>query len=339
VLVEAGYSGLTYEAVATRAATSRAVLYRRWPQRQLLLEAALRRAWTPLDLPDTGELRGDALALLHAINATRAQLITVLMQQLADYYRETGNTLTDLRRIIGMSDRPDPFGSLVARAVERGEIAAIPSCERIMPLDLLRHDLLMRGRPDSADALVDIIDNVWLPLLSLDTSQDSPAPADPNRTGCCGGSQVVEFVDPNRAHVVEGHPLGVEFIGTMPQVASSQVGHPTFLRDELPCSSRLSLQCCDTVAYELAELTEDVQLFGRRVVDENRPDVLDVGLGGRRDLLAPPRCQGRHHAALIGRAGFAHHETTALHAAEVLGESTLLPPERLTRSSTTRSTS
>ncbi|TPX01055.1 helix-turn-helix transcriptional regulator, partial [Schumannella luteola] len=42
-IAEKGYGGLTYEAVATRARTSRAVLYRRWPSREELVLAAIRR--------------------------------------------------------------------------------------------------------------------------------------------------------------------------------------------------------------------------------------------------------------------------------------------------------
>src|ERR1700744_3783867 len=62
----AGYQAMTMEAVADRAGTSRAVLYRRWPKRAELVVAALRRH-RPIssgEVPDTGSLRGDVLALL-----------------------------------------------------------------------------------------------------------------------------------------------------------------------------------------------------------------------------------------------------------------------------------
>src|SRR5580658_5732141 len=57
----AGYQALTMEAVADRAGTSRAVLYRRWPKKAELVVAALRRHRPILsgDVPDTGSLRGD----------------------------------------------------------------------------------------------------------------------------------------------------------------------------------------------------------------------------------------------------------------------------------------
>src|SRR6478735_6906421 len=46
-LVTRGYEELTYEAVASRAGTSRAVLYRRWPTKRELALAALRRKAPP----------------------------------------------------------------------------------------------------------------------------------------------------------------------------------------------------------------------------------------------------------------------------------------------------
>ena len=42
-LTEAGYAAFTMEGVAARAKTSRAVLYRRWPNRPQLVVAALGR--------------------------------------------------------------------------------------------------------------------------------------------------------------------------------------------------------------------------------------------------------------------------------------------------------
>src|ERR1700722_815754 len=61
-----GYQALTMEAVADRAGTSRAVLYRRWPKKAELVVAALRRRRPMLsgEVRDTGSLRGDVVAVL-----------------------------------------------------------------------------------------------------------------------------------------------------------------------------------------------------------------------------------------------------------------------------------
>src|ERR1700678_3534663 len=66
-----GYASLTFEAVADRAGTSRAVLYRRWRNRTELVIAAMRRHRPVIsgEVPDTGGLRGDVLALLSRMSA------------------------------------------------------------------------------------------------------------------------------------------------------------------------------------------------------------------------------------------------------------------------------
>jgi AcrR family transcriptional regulator len=169
VLTEAGYRGLTYEAVAARAGTSRPVLYRRWPQREELLLAALRARWMaePVEMPDTGSLRGDALALLRSAGAGRSRFATVMSVQLTEYFRDTGTSLNDLREQLGIRGRPSGMETIVARAVERGELPAAPRSSRVvnLPFDLFRHDMLMTMKPLDEAAIVEIVDEVWLPLL------------------------------------------------------------------------------------------------------------------------------------------------------------------------------
>lgn len=173
VLVDSGYSGFTYDAIAVRAQTSRAVLYRRWPQRRQLLERVLQHFWTPIEIPDTGSLREDGIALLRAVNNGRAELMTVLTQQLADYFRETGTTPARLRHTLGIADRENPFEAIIARSVERGELESAPTTPRILglPLDLLRQDMMMHVGADSEDAITEIIDRIWLPLLHHESSE------------------------------------------------------------------------------------------------------------------------------------------------------------------------
>ncbi|MGW4395767.1 TetR/AcrR family transcriptional regulator [Amycolatopsis nivea] len=169
VLVEQGYHGFTHETVAARAGTSKPVLYRRWPRREDLLVATLARHWRPIDLPDTGSLREDALALLRTVNAERSRLVILLRIQLADYFRETGTSFGELRSRLLPEDRTPPFATIVDRAVERGELTAAPRPERVvnLPFDLVRHDMLMAMGEVPDQAIVEIVDTVWLPLLGL----------------------------------------------------------------------------------------------------------------------------------------------------------------------------
>ncbi|MFF3891290.1 TetR/AcrR family transcriptional regulator [Streptomyces sp. NPDC001914] len=57
---EAGYAGLSIEAVGRRAGVGKHTIYRRWPSKAALLLDALSRVWTSdLDYRDTGNVRED----------------------------------------------------------------------------------------------------------------------------------------------------------------------------------------------------------------------------------------------------------------------------------------
>lgn len=164
---EAGYAGLTFEAVASRAQTSRAVLYRRWPTREELVRAAIRHVGqrTPRLEPDTGSLRDDVLAMLRHSNASRYGMWVVLSVQLADFYAETGVTPAELRRDL-IGDRPSQMPLLMERAIARGEARpGIPERVLRVPFDLFRSEAILRlGRVPDAE-LVAIVDEVFLPLV------------------------------------------------------------------------------------------------------------------------------------------------------------------------------
>ena len=166
-LAEQGYGALTYEAVAARARTSRAVLYRRWPTREALVRAAVRHlgARTPRIDPDTGSLREDVLAALRYSNETRLGMWMVLSVQLAGFYAETGITPAELRLDM-IGDAPSPFRAAIARAIARGEARSDLS-ERVLrvPFDLFRSEAILRLGQVPEEDLVSIVDEVFLPLV------------------------------------------------------------------------------------------------------------------------------------------------------------------------------
>jgi AcrR family transcriptional regulator len=171
VLVERGYAGFTFEAIAERAGTSRPVLYRRWPQREDLLLATFAKHWwsQPIEVPDTGRLRDDAVGYLRNAGSRRAHLITLVSVQLMDYFRDTGTSLAELRDKLRPRGVPTALETIVARAVERGELSEAPRTARIMnlPFDLFRHDMLTTMRPVPDEMIAEIVDDVWLPLLGV----------------------------------------------------------------------------------------------------------------------------------------------------------------------------
>src|ERR1700727_42549 len=79
-LVEAGFARLTMESAAARAKTGVAVLYRRWPNKDDLVLAAIRHPGMPPPVhpPDPGPLRGDMTALLGNASSTRVSFAAIV---------------------------------------------------------------------------------------------------------------------------------------------------------------------------------------------------------------------------------------------------------------------
>ena len=168
-LVEAGYSGFSYEAIAARAGTSRPVLYRRWARREDLLVAVLQKFWfsQPIEVPDTGSLRDDVVGFLRNANAGRSRILTVISVQLMDYFRDTGTSFGELREVLHVPERATGAEQILTRAVARGEIPDAPLPPRVinLPFDLMRHEIFMTMREIPDATLLQIVDDVWIPLL------------------------------------------------------------------------------------------------------------------------------------------------------------------------------
>ncbi|WP_019971403.1 TetR/AcrR family transcriptional regulator [Mycobacterium sp. 141] len=169
-LNEHGYDDFTIDGVAARARTSRAVLYRRWPGKPELVHAALIAATIkdPLILPDTGSLRGDVINLLQQSNSQRGHLAVTVVSRLGDFYRDTGTRIAELRDALEVQGGAT-MNKLIARAVARGEIGPDQIKGRVaqLPTDLLRHDVLVTLAPLTDQAIEEIVDTVFLPLVRL----------------------------------------------------------------------------------------------------------------------------------------------------------------------------
>lgn len=167
-LVEAGYERFTIEAVATRSGSARSVLYRRWPSRLELLEAVIRHrgAADRIPVPDTGTLRGDVLAAMSEFNDRRSRIIGLIAARLGAYFEEPNGSPQQLRALF-ISHGPTAMETIVQRAVERGELATVPP-DRIvsLPADLVRHEMLMTMAAVPAEAIREIVDDVFLPLAT-----------------------------------------------------------------------------------------------------------------------------------------------------------------------------
>ena len=168
-LVEAGFARLTMESVATRAKTGVAVLYRRWPNKDDLVLAAIRHYGTmnPVDVPDTGSLRGDLIALLGEFSNARTSFAAIISAVFSGLLASTGLTPAEVREKV-IADRPLSSDQIFTRAHERGEIDldSLSPAVLAMPFDLMRHDMLMTYKPISEERVLAIVDDIFLPLVA-----------------------------------------------------------------------------------------------------------------------------------------------------------------------------
>ena len=157
-----GYSNFTMEAVAGRAGTSKPVIYRRWPSRATLVLAALRQQSFSIadDVPDTGDLRKDTLAVLHHLRDRQevfgAEVVHGLLAELRDVPPGVFEIL------------PNVMMAVLAHAVARGEARRDRLTTRVaaLPGNLVRHEMMIGRGPITDDFLREIVDEVFLPLVA-----------------------------------------------------------------------------------------------------------------------------------------------------------------------------
>ena len=166
-LQAAGYAGLTMEAVADRAGTSRAVLYRRWRNRPELVLAVIRRHRPVLsgEIPDTGTLRDDVLALLRRMSARLAEIgPETVYGLLGDYLSDADMFARSRDQLLSIS--AEVMETILKRAAGRGEArAGVENRIATLPTALFRNELFLARTPPSEGTLVEIVDDVFLPLV------------------------------------------------------------------------------------------------------------------------------------------------------------------------------
>lgn len=167
-LTSEGYAKFTMDAVAARAKTSRAVLYRRWSDKHELVRAVIAHVTRPDEMPiaDTGSLRGDTIAMMKIANRTRLELVTAMTVHLGGYYQETGTSPTDLRKTL-FPNRPHIPRVLLDRAIARGEVHPAHVSDRIaaVPYALLQQEFFMTLKPVPVAVIEEIVDTIFLPLV------------------------------------------------------------------------------------------------------------------------------------------------------------------------------
>jgi AcrR family transcriptional regulator len=174
-----GYGALTFANVANAAHTSRSVIYRKWPSPFALLHDAvidwLRRSGAGVVLLDTeyanGNLRDDLIQLMSDF-AGRADLVQIRLL-IQGMYAELANNSNEILEFVADHEKDDLLliDRILQPAHERGECPApeeIPRRVRLLPFEILRYRLVFLGEAtDSAD-IVEIADQIVLPLLTAE---------------------------------------------------------------------------------------------------------------------------------------------------------------------------
>lgn len=172
VLAEVGFSGLTMDLVAAQAKAGKATLYRRWPSKaELVLDAVTRMKQSQVDLaqmPDTGTLRGDLLALFKPEAAEVSERKLRVMAGLASMLSHDA-TFAEAATAALVEPFANAHFALMNRAVERGEISAtadIATLSQVIP-SMAAYRALMQRKPFALDFLVTLVDGVVLPALGI----------------------------------------------------------------------------------------------------------------------------------------------------------------------------
>lgn len=171
VLAEAGYVGMTMDMVARRARAGKATLYRRWQSKsELVLEAVATMQDGPLaldQLPDTGSIRGDLLALFEPPSTEQAERRLQVMAGIASMLAYDA-AFAEMGDAAIIEPWAQASRAVVRRGIERGEVDAgaadIDMLARIMPSMAICRALIQRRSADR-QFLVALIDGALMPAL------------------------------------------------------------------------------------------------------------------------------------------------------------------------------
>jgi AcrR family transcriptional regulator len=158
-----GYSDFTFQAVADRAGTSRAVLYRRWPTKASIASAAIVRhiKLNPITVPDLGNFRDEMCLLLRRFSDRAPPRLLGLIFEMSQDMAAEGTTFMDDRF------QDFPMKDVLERALARGDIDKDRLTPRVvrLPFSLVMHEVVITVKPISDMAIAEIVDQAFLPLI------------------------------------------------------------------------------------------------------------------------------------------------------------------------------
>ncbi|MGT2427086.1 TetR/AcrR family transcriptional regulator [Amnibacterium kyonggiense] len=172
VLAETGYDAMSMDLVAARAKAGKATLYRRWPSKaDLVLDAVscMKQAQSRIeDLPDTGTLRGDFIAMIrpHSMEDAERRMrvmgaVVSMLSRDPDLADAVNEAITEPRARLNRV--------LIERAIARGEVSADVEVDTIAHISpsMTAYRTLVQRKPVDREFLIGLIDGIVLPALGL----------------------------------------------------------------------------------------------------------------------------------------------------------------------------
>jgi AcrR family transcriptional regulator len=168
LLAKVGYDRMTMDAIATQAKASKATIYRMWPDKpQLVVEALKCQFDTDTEVPNTGSLRGDLVALMTVactmVDSELGEVVSGLMTAAAHDPR-LAETLSKTL----FEDKAHMHADLVRRAVERGEVP--PDTDATIMHEVM-HSLISSRKvwnlgPLDEEYAEHVVDEILIPVMT-----------------------------------------------------------------------------------------------------------------------------------------------------------------------------
>ncbi len=174
-LSEVGYTALTVEAVAARARTGKASIYRRWQTKAELVLDALTAQLPEAEACGLVPELGDSASTSEALHGLAEAISATLCSPAGDAMRAVkceAATDLELAQLVDdrfMAPRRAAMLALLQRGVERGEVrpeAATPLVADVLPA-MLGHRIMIQREPITERTITDIIEQVLLPLVEV----------------------------------------------------------------------------------------------------------------------------------------------------------------------------
>ncbi|HET9172631.1 MAG TPA: TetR/AcrR family transcriptional regulator [Actinospica sp.] len=168
LLAKVGYDRMTMDAIANQAKASKATIYRMWPDKpQLVAEALKCQFGDTAEVPDTGSLRGDLMAIMTiACGAASSEIGEIIAGVLTAAAHDP--RLAETLNQTVFADKAKMHVDLVRRAAERGEVH--PDTDPTLIHEVIHS--LISGRitwnigPLDDEYCTHVVDDILIPVMT-----------------------------------------------------------------------------------------------------------------------------------------------------------------------------